>query len=220
MSDQVLNITGPHGGQPVLLRGEPLESARAAMILIHGRGADAESILMLGEEVARPGLALLAPQAAGNTWYPYSFMAPVEQNQPWLSSALEAVGASLVIVQQAGIRAERTILLGFSQGACLMLEFAARNARQYGGVAGLSGGVIGPDGTPRDYKGSMDGTPVFLGCSNIDPHIPEERVTLTAEAFRQLGASVTARIYPNMGHTVNRDELAFVHSMVDSLMKE
>jgi predicted esterase len=184
------------------------------MVLIHGRGATARSMLPLIDELERPGFAYLAPQATGNTWYPYSFLSPIAQNEPFLSSALAAVGALLDRLAEAGIPPERTILLGFSQGACLALEFAARHARRYGGLAGLSGGLIGPDGTPRDYPGSLAGTPVFLGCSEGDPHIPRERVLHTAEVLRRLGGDVTARLYPNLGHTINQDELDAVREMM------
>lgn len=209
---------GPHQGQPVLAAGEPLNSARAAMVLVHGRGATAESILTLAPELAQPGFAYLAPQAAGNTWYPYGFMSPLASNEPYLSSALAALAAVLGSIKAAGIPPERTILLGFSQGACLATEFAARNARRYGGLVGLSGGLIGPDGTPRDYAGSLGGTPVFLGCSDVDFHIPAARVDHSAEVLRRLGGDVTERLYPGMGHTVNQDEIEFVREMMAALI--
>ncbi|HEX8218037.1 MAG TPA: dienelactone hydrolase family protein [Chloroflexia bacterium] len=186
------------------------------MIMVHGRGASAESILTLAAEFQRPGLAYVAPQAAGGTWYPYPFLAPMDTNEPWLSSALLALERTLALVSQH-VPAERVIWLGFSQGACLATEFVARNARRYGGVVGLSGGLIGPPGTPRDYAGSLDGTPVFLGCSDRDPHIPAERVEESAEVFRRLGGAVTARLYPGMGHTVNADEVAFVQGIIDAM---
>src|SRR6266487_2450952 len=217
MRERMDKITGPHQGQPVLMAGEPLESARAAMIMIHGRGASAEDILSLAGEVDQPGFAYLAPQAAGYTWYPNSFLAPIASNEPGLSSGLAVIASLLERLGEAGISPERTILLGFSQGACLTLEFAARNARRYGGLAGLSGGLIGPDGTPRDYPGSLDGTPVFLGCSDVDPHIPKERVEFSAEVLQRLGGNVTTRLYPRMGHTINRDEIDFVQNMMSAL---
>jgi phospholipase/carboxylesterase len=211
---------GPHRGQPVFFAGMPLEQAEAAMVMVHGRGATAESILGLSGELAEAGFAYLAPQAAGNAWYPNPFLAPIASNEPWLSSALAAVAGVLGEVAGAGIPPERTMLLGFSQGACLVLEFAARNARRYGGVVGLSGGLIGPDGTPRDYGGSLAGTPVFLGCSDVDPHIPAERVHHSDEVLRRLGGVVTARLYPNMGHTINQDEIEAVQEMMTRLSKE
>lgn len=207
----------PHHGQPVTIEGEPLDSASGAMILIHGRGASAADILPLAREVGGPGLAYLAPQAAGNTWYPYSFLMPMEQNEPYLSSALAKVAAVLEHVTSAGIPAERVVFLGFSQGACLASEFVARNARRYGGLIVFSGGVIGPDGTPRDYAGSLDDTPVFLGCSDVDAHIPESRVRETGAVFERLGGKVDLRIYPGMGHTINRDELEAGRHIVQSI---
>ncbi len=206
-------MSGPHQGQPVLEAGEPLATARTAMILIHGRGASAADIMTLGAELKHPGVAYLAPQAAGNAWYPNPFTAPMESNEPYLSSALEVV-ASLLATVEKSVPADRIILLGFSQGACLTLEFAARHARRYGAVVGLSGGLIGPDGTPRDYLGRFDGTPAFLGCSDVDPHIRKDRVLEAAEAFTRLGAKVTAKLYPQMGHTVNDDEIQIVRAMV------
>jgi predicted esterase len=210
---------GPHQSQKLAWAGRPLKEAAAAMVMVHGRGATAESILELRHEFEAPDLAYVAPQAAGYTWYPYSFLAPMEQNEPGLSSGLARIGEVLASLEAAGIPPERTFLLGFSQGACLTLEFAARNAKRYGGVFGLSGGLIGPPGTPRDYPGSFAGTPVFLGCSDRDPHIPRERVDETAEVLRRMGAEVTERIYPAMGHTVNLDEVEFVQSLISPVMK-
>ncbi len=207
-------MTGPHQGQPLAMAGRPLREAAAAMVMVHGRGATAESILELASELRHPEFAYLAPQAAGYTWYPYSFLAPMQQNEPWLSSALARLAEVLAFLKAEGIPPERTILLGFSQGACLTLELAARSARRYGGIAGLSGGLIGPPGTPRTYEGSFAGTPAFLGCSDRDPHIPRERVDETAEVLRRMDAEVTERIYPALGHTVNEDELEQVRRMM------
>ncbi|MDP9120923.1 MAG: dienelactone hydrolase family protein [Acidobacteriota bacterium] len=185
--------------------------------MVHGRGATAESILELAAELGRPDLAYLAPQAAGRSWYPWSFLAPLEQNEPGLSSALAVLGALADHLEASGIDATRTVLLGFSQGACLALEFAARSPRRLGGIAGLSGGLIGPPQTPRDYPGTLAGTPVFLGCSDRDPHIPRARVDETAEVLLGMGGLVTERIYPGLGHTVNEDELEFVRGMLGQL---
>jgi predicted esterase len=182
--------------------------------MIHGRGASAEDILVLASEFGRADLAYLAPQAASGAWYPQRFLAPLAANEPWLTSALARIETLRQYVEQIGIPAERTFLLGFSQGACLVLEYAARNTRRYAGVIGLSGGLIGPDGTPRDYAGSLNGTPVFLGCSDIDFHIPKERVLESAEVLRRLGANVDARLYPGMGHTINEEELQVVKTML------
>lgn len=210
----------PHHGQPLLHSGEGLKAAKAAMILVHGRGATAESILTLSRELAVPGFAYLAPQAAGNSWYPNSFLAPIASNEPGLSSALGVLLLVLEKVKEAGIPAERTVWLGFSQGACLVLEFAARHTQRFGGIAGLSGGLIGPDGTARDYPGSLAGTPVFLGCSDIDVHVPLGRVRTSAEVLRRLGGEVTERIYPDMGHTINQDELDFVMNLMTALASD
>jgi len=188
------------------------------MVMVHGRGATAESILELARELRHPELAYVAPQADGYTWYPYSFLAPFERNEPYLSSGLARLGEVLELLRSAGIPPQRTILLGFSQGACLALEFAARNAHRYGGVVGLSGGLIGPPDTPRSYQGAFAGTPVFLGCSDRDPHVPRERVDETAEVMRRMGAAVTERIYPALGHTVNEDELEHVQAMAAGVL--
>lgn len=214
MSEQREELHGPHQGLPVLTAGEPLASARAAMIMVHGRGATASDILMLAEELAQPGFAYLAPEAANNAWYPNSFLAPLASNEPGLSSGLALITSLLEQANKAGIPPERVVIVGFSQGACLSLEFVARHARRYGGVIALSGGLIGPDGTPRDYAGSLAGTPVFLGCSEIDPHIPKDRVLHSAEVLQALGGQVTAKLYPRMGHTINRDEIRIALSII------
>jgi len=214
-----MNITGtnPHANQPVLTFGTPLDQAKAAMLMVHGRGAGAEDILYLAEELDATGFAYLAPQAAGYTWYPQRFLAPLEANQPWLDSALKKLDRVIKQIAEAGIPTEQTFLLGFSQGACLALEYAARNAHRWGGVVGLSGGLIGPQIDPERYPGSLAGTPVFLGCSDIDPHIPKQRVLETAKMMEQLDAVVDARLYPGMGHTVNKDELEAVRKLMQRL---
>ena len=211
------SIKDPHQGQPILTAGEPLDRAQAAMIMVHGRGATGESILTLADELAQPGFIYLAPQAAGDTWYPNSFLASIPSNEPGISSGLAVIAGLLDYLAEAGIPAERTMFLGFSQGACLSLEFTARHARRYGGVAGLSGGLIGPDGTLRDYAGSLAGTPIFLGCSDVDFHIPKARVEHSAEVLQRLGGDVTTRLYPGMGHLVNQDEINFVRKLMAAL---
>jgi predicted esterase len=208
----------PHGDQPVLTAGAALEHARAAMVLVHGRGATADSILTLVPAIDQSGMAYLAPQAQGNTWYPFSFLSPIPQNEPGITSGLRRIATVLEQIGRAGLPPERTLLLGFSQGACLATEFVARHARRYGGVCGLSGGLIGPEGTPRDYQGSLDGTPVFLGCSDVDSHIPVARVRETAAVYTRLGADVTTRLYPGMGHIVNQDEIAAVKGMIAAVL--
>lgn len=204
----------PHAGQPVLHAGPPIADARIVAIMLHGRGASAEDILGLAGEFSARDVAYLAPQAAGRTWYPYSFLAPMPQNEPGLSSALGMIGRLVETLVQQQIPANRIALMGFSQGACLTLEFAARHAQRYAVIAGFSGGVIGPPGTPRDYAGTFDGTPVFLGCSDIDPHIPVERVHESGDVFARMGARVDKRIYPGMAHTIVAAEIEAVDELL------
>lgn len=207
-----------HRAQAVYTAGQPLAEAKAAMIMLHGRGATAVSILELAKELHHPEFAYLAPQAAGNAWYPYSFLAPLEQNEPGLSSGLQVIADLISQVEDAGIPAEKIVLAGFSQGACLASEFIARHARRYGGLLAFSGGVIGPPGTPREYTGSLAGTPVFLGCSDVDFHIPLERVEETAVTLTNLGGSVNKQIYPNMGHTIVQDEIDQANEIVKAIL--
>ena len=210
----------PHGAERIVTAGAPLDAADGAIVALHGRGADAADIIALAREVAPPGVAIVAPQAAGHTWYPYRFLEPMERNEPYLSSALRRVAEVVSELAEHGIDAERVALLGFSQGACLALEAAARYAQRYAGVIGFSGGLIGPPGTRFDYHGSLAGTPVFIGSSDVDPHIPKERVEESAEALARHGASVEARLYPGMGHTVNRDELDAARAILDEAFGE
>ena len=203
-----------HEGQPVLHHGAALAEARLAVILVHGRGDSAAGILGLADAFDAPDVAWLAPQAAGHTWYPYSFLSPIERNEPAITSALRVIEGLLGQLDAQSLSADRVVLMGFSQGACLAQEFAARHARRYRAVVGLSGGLIGPPGTPRDYAGSLDGTPVFLGCSDIDPHIPLERVHESSLVFKRMGAEVDERIYPRLGHTVNDDEIRAVQALL------
>ena len=210
-------LVSPHQSQPIRTAGESIHRAKAAMLMVHGRGARAEDILSLADQLDFPEFAYLAPQAADDTWYPNRFLKPISENEPWLTSALTFVSEVLSQIVQAGIPPERIILLGFSQGACLTLEFAARNAQRFGGVVGLSGALIGPDDIPRDYLGSLAGTPVFLGCSDVDFHVPKERVSQTVEVMRGLGGDVTERLYPNMDHTVNEDEIDVVRGMMQAV---
>ena len=198
----------------VLSAGAPLAKARAAAVMVHGRGATAQDILSLGAEFGQDDIAYLAPQAQGHGWYPQSFLAPFEQNEPHLTNALATVGAVVAHLAGEGFTPERIALIGFSQGGCLALEYAARNAQRYGAVVGLSAGLIGPPGTPRDYAGAFAGTAVFLGCSDVDHHIPLARVHETRDALTRMGAVVDERIYPGMGHTVNADEVAAVTKML------
>jgi predicted esterase len=197
----------PHARQPVLTAGPAPEKAEATIILLHGRGASARDILSLYSELDAEKLAAVAPQAAGNTWYPYSFLSPLEANQPYLDSALDRIDSLVDDLLGRGIPSTRIALLGFSQGACLTLEYAARHPRRYGALIGLTGGLIGPPGTPRRYPGSLAGTPVFLGTSDPDPHVPFERVEETEVVLSRMGAKVELRRYPGMPHTINEDEL-------------
>jgi phospholipase/carboxylesterase len=185
--------------------------------MVHGRGASAEGILTLADAFETDDIAYVAPQAPGHTWYPHSFLAPFEANEPHLSRSLAAVGRAVAELEFGGLERERIMLLGFSQGGCLALEYAARNAGRYAGVVGLSAGLIGPPGTARDYAGSMSGTPIFLGCSDIDSHIPVERVHESSAAFASLDARVVERIYPNMGHTIVEDEIAYVRGLLKAI---
>lgn len=198
----------------IVRAGKPIDAAHAAVVLVHGRGASAESMLGLANAFDAQDLAYIAPQASTGSWYPYSFMAPISQNEPHLSDALDTIGRVVEDIERQGIPPERIVLLGFSQGACLALEFAARNARRYGGVVGLSGGLIGPAGTPRNYAGSLEGTPVFLGCSDVDSHIPLARVRESTEVLRKLGGDVTEKIYPGMGHTIVQNEIDHIDKLL------
>lgn len=207
----------PHGEQPVRTGGAPIESAEAAVVTLHGRGATADSMLDLASELPREVIAYRAIQAAGNTWYPQSFLAPIDANEPALSSALRAVDREIDALTEAGMSTDRIVLLGFSQGGCLASEYAARNAQRYGGVVALSGGLIGPEGTSRDYEGSFDGMQAFFGCSDVDPHIPLERVHETTRVFTDLGAEVDERIYEGLGHTVNRDEIEAIRALLSNV---
>jgi predicted esterase len=197
----------PHQNQPVLTTGPNLDDAQAALILLHGRGASAQDILSLASDLTQPGLAFLAPQAENYTWYPNRFLAPLEQNEPYLSGALVVVDSIVQQVQARGITAEKIFVGGFSQGACLATEYVIRNPRRYGGLLAFSGGYIGPLNMQRQPNGDLQGTPVFLGCSDPDPHIPLQRVQETTSLLRAMGAQVTEEIYPNMGHTIIPDEI-------------
>jgi predicted esterase len=197
----------PHADQPILTAGPPLDRAAGALLMIHGRGASAQSILGLYELLQADNITAMAPQASGNTWYPHSFLAPMESNQPYLDSALRRVDALVSDLLHRGVPSERIALLGFSQGACLTSEYVARHPRRYGAVMVLTGGLIGPPGTPRNYTGTLDDTPIFLGSSDPDPHIPFERVEETRDVFTRMGAQVEVRRYPGMPHTIDADEV-------------
>jgi predicted esterase len=213
-------MQNPHESQPVVEAGTPLQQAKTALILIHGRGATAHSMLGLAQEVNQQQMAYLAPQAMMNTWYPQRFIVPRSANEPWLSSALQKVHATVQMAHDAGIAYDHIALVGFSQGACLVAEYVARHPQRYGAVAVLSGGLIGQDDELTDYTGDLAQTPIFLGCSDVDFHIPVERVHASEKILRQMGAEVDKRIYPNMGHTLNNDELDALRQMLTNIVQK
>lgn len=207
----------PHGGQPIVTAGVPLGESPTVMIMVHGRGAAPRNILDLVPRLNRPGFTYVAPAAANNTWYPYSFMADTSKNEPGLSSALDVLDRLVKDVVSRGVRKDHIVLLGFSQGACLTSEFAVRHADRYGGVILFTGGLIGPPGTIWNNPGSFAGTPVFLGSSDPDPHVPKDRVDESAAVFTRMGAAVTERIYPGMGHTINDEEIVYAQAVMDGV---
>lgn len=208
------DASNPHALQPVLTAGPPLKDAQSAIILVHGRGASAESILPLYDELHLQGCSAFAPQAAGHSWYPQSFLAPIQANQPYLDSALQRIETLVTDLLKHGIPSQRVVLLGFSQGACLTLEYSARHPRRYGAIIGLTGGLIGPPGTIGNYPGTLAGTPVFLGSADPDPHVPFERVEETQTVLKGMGAEVELRRYPGMSHSINLDELDAARAII------
>jgi predicted esterase len=211
-------MNDPHRDQPVVSNGPSLDESRGAVIMIHGRNAAPANILTLVPSLDRPEFTYLAPAAAGGTWYPYSFLAERERNEPGLTSGLDVIDRLVKDVVSRGVPKDRIVLLGFSQGGCLTAEFAASHADRYGGVIVYSGGLIGPPGTTWAFPGSFGGTPVFLGCSDVDAHVPRARVGESAAVFTRMGAAVTERIYPGMGHLVNDDEIVFTRGVMDSIL--
>lgn len=208
-------MTLPHAASPVYAAGTKLEDASAALILLHGRGATAEDILSLSAHLDYPGVAYLAPQAEGYTWYPNRFIFPVERNEPHLSAALKKIDDLVAQVEARGIPAGKIFFGGFSQGACLASEYVIRNPRPYGGLLAFSGGYIGEMGAARGPAGDLGGMPAFLGCSDTDPHIPLQRVQETTALLKAMGADVTERIYPDMGHTINDEELELARALLE-----
>lgn len=198
----------------LITAGKDLKEARKVLVLLHGRGATAQDIITLGAELNVKDFALIAPQATDYTWYPYSFLAPIKQNEPWLTSAIEMLADVIADIKKAGISEENIYFAGFSQGACLTLEFVTRNARRWGGVAAFTGGLIGDKIYHENYRGDFGGTPVFLGSSNPDPHVPAERVNASAKIMIAMNASVTEKIYPNMGHTITMEEIAEANKFI------
>jgi predicted esterase len=210
--------SGPHAGQPVLGFGTPMGQSSTVAIMIHGRGASPENILGLATAFDRPGVTYLAPAAANQTWYPHSFLTEISKNEPYLSSALSVLSGLVSEIEAAGIARDHIVMMGFSQGACLTSEWAIRNASRFGGFAAFSGGAIGPPGTIWDDSKRFDGTPMFFGCSNVDPHIPEPRVIETAGMCERMGARVTTKIYPGMGHLVSDDEITHAQALLDEVL--
>jgi phospholipase/carboxylesterase len=206
----------PHRGQPIETAGAPPKVAETAVVMLHGRGSTAQSILALIDEFLQHGVMYLAPQAAHNSWYPRSGYAPLEDNEPWFSSALDHVARAIDVAADTGISPEQTLLLGFSQGGCLASEFVARNPRQYGGLVVLSGSLLGEE-TREEYEGSINGTPVFLGCSSDDPYVAAEQVNDSAELFERLGGDVTSKLYDGLGHAINDDEIQTINTFIERL---
>jgi predicted esterase len=210
----------PHTNQPVYSAGAKLDEASAVMILLHGRGAPAQDILSVSTYLAQPGLSFLAPQAEGYEWYPNRFIAPLEQNEPHLSSALALIDEIIKNVEECEISGEKIFIGGFSQGACLASEYVIRNPRRYAGLLAFSGGYIGPLNMQRQPDGDLNGTPAFLGCSDVDPHIPLQRVQETTALLEKMGAVVTEKIYPGMGHTINEDEIRQAGNLIQQSIKK
>ncbi|WP_341838785.1 alpha/beta hydrolase [Chitinophaga caseinilytica] len=200
----------------IVTAGKPLSEATKALIMVHGRGGSAEDILSLAAHLSVKDFALLAPQATNNTWYPQSFLAPPAQNEPWLSAAIDQLKHITDHLERRGIAQENTYFLGFSQGACLTLEFLARNAARYGGAVAFTGGLIGDTIDKSNYNGNFGGTPIFIGSSNPDFHVPVERVQASTAILREMGATVTEKIYDNMGHTISGDEIKLANSLIFS----
>jgi predicted esterase len=209
----------PHASQPTLTAGTRLDAAGAAVILVHGRGADPRDMLGLSQAFLRPGFAYLAPAAAGNTWYPYSFLSPRERNEPGISSGLFVIERLVKQCLDRGLPEGKIVIGGFSQGACLASEFCVRHPRKYGGLLAFSGGLIGPPGsTWDDVSADLTGMQAFMGCSDVDPHIPKERVLESEQVFARLGATVTRKLYPGIGHTINEDEIVEAQRVLDDVL--
>ena len=207
----------PHGGQPAMTRGRPLGEGRVVVIMVHVRGAGPENILDLVPALQHPDVTYLAPAAAGRSWYPESFLASTKLNEPGITSGISVVHGMIDDAVAAGVPLGQIVLLGFSQGACLTATAAQRRPARYGGVIVYSGGLIGPPGTMWSERGSFAGTPVFLGCSTDDAHVPEDRVKASASVFERMSAKITLRIYPGMGHMVNEEEIAFTRTLLTTL---
>lgn len=208
------NHLDPHANQPVRHFGAPLPEAKGAVILLHGRGGSAEDILSLAQPLYREGLAYLAPQAAGHTWYPNSFLAPRESNEPYLSSALAKIASVVASIESAGVTRDRILIAGFSQGACLATEFVASNPARYAGLIAFTGGLIGPLDANMHHEGSLAGTPALLLSGDPDPHVPWQRVQASAAELERMGAMITARRYPGRPHTIASEEIELARALV------
>jgi predicted esterase len=213
-------FSGPHQGMPIRFGGAPVERARGGMIMLHGRGADAHDMISLAASIDEPQFLYAAPEARGQSWYPHEFSDPVSDNEPDLTSGLLVIDDILKDLSAGALPPEQIILLGFSQGACLVLEYASRNPRRYGGIVALSGCLFGPADRAVDYEGSLEGTPVFLGCSEGDPHFPAGRVTAAAEVLGGMQAEVTTRLYPEPGHGVNEDEIRHIRRLISAIQEK
>ena len=210
-------MSNPHAGLPVATRGRPIAESRGVAVMMHGRGRDADDVLGLADRIDVEGFSYLAPAAHESSWYPHSFLEPVEGNEPRLSYALELYDEVVSGLLEQGIPKRRIVLAGFSQGACLTAEYAVRHADRYGGILLFTGGLIGPPGTSWEYEGSFGGTPVFLGTSDVDEFVPEERVQESAKVFEDMGADVTLRVYEGMDHVVNDDEIAIARNILQGV---
>jgi predicted esterase len=213
-------MSNPHKGQPLATSGARVNESRGVAVMVHGRGRDTDDILGVAERIGEDGIAYLAPAAEGNSWYPLSFLEPAQKNEPRLSYALEVLDDTVNGLLEGGVPKEKMVLAGFSQGACLVAEYAARHAGRWGGILLFTGGLIGPPGTRWEYEGTFDGTPVFLGTSDVDEFVPEERVRETAEVFARMGAEVDLRVYPGMDHIVNDDEVAAAREILQRVAAE
>lgn len=211
-------MSGPHQGEPLVTTGESLDSARVALVLVHGRGRDPNDMFRMVADLPRQGVGYVAPQAAGHSWYPEPFQAPIAENEPGRSSAIEAVEDAIQLANREEIATEQVVIVGFSQGACIASEYVAHRPRRYGGLASLSGGIMGETPDPDEYSGDLDGTPVLLGSTEEDPYMPEERVHESAEIFTALGGDVTTRVYPGNEHTINDDEVEMIRRMIERAM--
>jgi predicted esterase len=211
--------TDPHADQPVATAGLPPAQTGRAVVMIHGRNASPRNILELVPRLNRPAFSYLAPAAANNTWYPFSFLEQTAKNEPYLTSAIRRLNRLVAEISSAGVSKDRIVLLGFSQGACLAAEFAYRHPERVGGVVVFSGGLIGPPGSDWQSTHSLQGMPIFLGSSDVDAHVPQWRVDETAEVFRRMSAEVTERIYPGMGHVISDDEISQAQALLDAVVE-